>query len=113
MSLDCIQNVDNSQAETLLEPDQLNASRLRAPHPLVGHMGDQRSHEASPKVIRISTSGWRVARGPQPLASRRTIAATSSSGTPTGHTAATAARSGPAEVAASSDRSADASARRA
>ena len=99
ISTDCIQNVDDSQPQV---PGGLpeeatgkyarGASRLRpAAAPgveLAGH------REGAPPVIRIGVAAWRVGRGPQPAASRRTIAATSPRGTPTGQAADAASSSG-------------------
>jgi len=45
-------------------------------------------------VIRIGASAWRPAPRPQRVVIRRTTAATSSSGSPTGQTKEAAARSG-------------------
>jgi hypothetical protein len=50
--------------------------------------------EAPPLMLRLGVSAWRVGLRPQPAASRRTIAATSGSGTPTGQAAAAASQSG-------------------
>jgi len=99
ISTDCIQNVDDSQpqmpggrpAEAAGRCAQ-TALRLRAPGAsgveLAGH------REGAPPVIRIGVAAWRVGRGPQPAASRRTIAATSPRGTPTGQAADAASSSG-------------------
>src|SRR6266705_735450 len=72
-----------------LAPD---LSRLRAPAARWGELAGHR--ESSPPVIRIGVGAWRVAPRPQPAASRRTIAATASSGTPTGQAADAASSSG-------------------
>lgn len=70
-----------------------DALGMRSPQ-AVGGLELARSVEDWIALIRIGVSAWRVGPRPQPSASRRTIAATSSSGTPTGHAAAAAARSG-------------------
>src|SRR5258708_14163229 len=58
----------------------------------------QGSSQADQPLIRIGVSAWRVAPRTQPTLMRRTIAATSDSGTPTGQAAAAAARSGASPV---------------
>ena len=96
MSPDCIQNVDNSQA--LPASAALYAKSVSTP-------------PNGERVIRIGVSAWRVGprpQRPQPAASRRTTAATSVSGNPTGQAADAASRS-----ASSPSRSEDASASRA
>jgi hypothetical protein len=102
MSPDCIQNVDNSQPPRRASLSSVaiyavsgEAARmgLRGPAALVEGLEDHRA-TADPEVIRIGAAAWRVAPRPQPAANRRTIAATSSSGTPTGQAAAAASRSG-------------------
>ena len=50
--------------------------------------------KASPMMLRMGVSAWRVGQRPQPAASRRTIAAASGSGTPTGQAAAASSQSG-------------------
>jgi hypothetical protein len=64
---------------------------MRATAPL----GKQLAHRKAGSVdlIRIGRSAWRVGPRPQP-ANRRTIAATSASGKPTGQAADAASRSG-------------------
>ena len=79
------------QAETTTEYAR-TALRLREPKaPRVGLAGRR---EGAPPVIRIAVGAWRVAPRHQPAASRRTIAATSSRGTPTGQAADAAPSSG-------------------
>ena len=102
MSPDCIQNVDNSQplASSRLPPkpaDQgpASGSRLRSSTPLGRGLGHRDPAKAGAAVIRIGVSAWRVPPRTQPAAMRRTITATSSSGTPTGQAAPAALRSGP------------------
>ena len=108
MSPDCIQNVDNSQP---LLPGRLACAACRAASPAPGRMRSspalggrldhrdrrtRRSQGPSPPdrlLIRIGVGAWRVAPRTQPTAMRRTIAATSSSGTPTGQADAAASRS--------------------
>ena len=87
ISPDCIHNVDNSQAPTWLHP----RSTAAAPAPSPSSRACQ--GEAS-DLIRVGTSAWRVGPRPQRMLSRRTTAATSSSGSPTGQTAEAATRSG-------------------
>jgi len=106
MSPDCIQNVDNSQPLAFFRlpwsasgtsSDAPSTLRLKGemdvlvddPHP--SRTTDQKGQA----VIRIGVSAWRVAPRTQPAAMRRTIAATSPSGTPTGQAAAAASKSGP------------------
>jgi hypothetical protein len=50
--------------------------------------------KAPPMMLRIGVSAWRVGQRPQPAARRRTIAATSGKGTPTGQAATAASQSG-------------------
>ena len=92
---------------TLPEGSGTVRKRLRAAQALEPRVGDQHK-AAGPPVIRIAPGAWRVAPRPQPWANRRTIVATSTSGTPTGQAAAAASRSG-----ASPPRSDDASPNRA
>src|SRR6266849_688247 len=98
ISTDCIQNVDDSQPLTpwSVPPNTFGgaprtASGMRAHTETVGGAD---SHEGPAPLIRIGVGAWRVGPRPQPAASRRTIAATSPSGTPTGQAAAAASRSG-------------------
>jgi hypothetical protein len=100
MSPDCIQNVDNSQplASSRLSPkpaDQGSCYGLRSSTQVGRKVGHRHLPTSSDAVIRIGVSAWRVAPRTQPAAIRRTIAATSTSGTPTGQADAAAARSGP------------------
>src|SRR5579859_5133064 len=104
MSPDCIQNVDNWQAQTFSTlpphmavdppPTPLGYPQfgLRPPEPVVGRLGHHRAQAQT--VMRMTVTGWRVAPRTQPAPSRRTTAATSSSGRPTGQAADAAARSG-------------------
>ena len=87
ISPDCIQNVDNSQVLQRLgaETNTFEAAPAAAQGP--------RQVEAE-GLIRIALAAWRVAPRPQRMVMRRTTSATSSSGSPTGHTAVAAARSG-------------------
>jgi len=99
ISTDCIQNVDDSQPEM---PGDLQAettaryarTALRLPEPKAPGVGLAGRLEGALPVIRIGVGAWRVAPRPQPAASRRTIAATSSRGTPTGQAADAAPSSG-------------------
>src|SRR5438552_18793580 len=56
---------------------------------------DHRRTEQAQRVIRIGVAVWRLGARPQRTVIRRTAAATSSSGSPTGQTEEAAARSGP------------------
>jgi len=109
MSPDCIQNVDNSQPPVAgrLSPARRAGEPkapwgLRASSALGGRLDhrdppaphQQGSSQADQLLIRIGVSAWRVAPRTQPTVMRRTIAATSGSGTPTGQAAAAATRSG-------------------
>jgi hypothetical protein len=67
-------------------------SPLRRPAGLGAALAPQRG--AAPLMLRMGVSAWRVGSRPQPAASRRTMAATSGSGTPTGQAAAAASKSG-------------------
>ena len=87
-----------------LEPASSSLRRchpgLRPAPPLVRDL-DHRSADQVQRVIRIALAAWRVSPRPQRMVMRRTTAATSSSGSPTGQTADAAARSG--ESPATSD----------
>src|ERR1051325_5854019 len=87
LSPDCIHNVDNPQVPSSLQ----QAPKASFPAP----PANPRLREGQAGgVIRIGTSAWRGApRAQRPLI-RRTTAATSSSGSPTGQTADAATRSG-------------------
>src|SRR5206468_8181891 len=87
ISPDCIHNVDNSQAPASLQ------ARIEACAP-APPAGARRRQGRTQYVIRIGVAAWRLAPRPQRLLNRRTTVATSSSGKPTGQTAAAAARSG-------------------
>ena len=67
-------------------------SEVRPPLGLDAALAPQRG--AAPVMLRMGISAWRVGQRPQPAASRRTMAATSGSGTPTGQAAAAASQSG-------------------
>ena len=105
MSPDCIQNVDNSQPPAFrrLPPKAAESPawtcRVRWRAEMVRRLDDARARGATKQeadsLIRIGVSAWRVAPRTQPTAIRRTMAATSTSGTPTGQAAAAASRSGP------------------
>ena len=87
LSPDCIHNVDNSQVPPSLHRSPKAGSQAAPANPWHGQsQGDG--------VIRIGPSGWRLAPRPQRPLIRRTTAATSSSGSPTGQTAEAATRSG-------------------
>src|SRR5690349_5470908 len=88
LSPDCIQNVDNPQVPSFLYRAAKGHSTLAPP-------ADPRHRQSKEgDVIRIGPSAWRVAPRPQRAVIRRTTAATSSSGSPTGQTAEAATRSG-------------------
>src|SRR5438552_5355785 len=103
ISPDCIHNVDNSQVPTawsLHAPGSIESPAslrhrlsdgLRQP---VGGLDHRRTEQAQ-RVIRIGVAVWRLGARPQRTVIRRTAAATSSSGSPTGQTEEAAARSGP------------------
>ena len=106
MSPDCIQNVDNPQplASRRLPwipagTGSIFACRVRCKAKVVRCVDHRQArgavYQESKEVIRIGVSAWRVAPRTQPAAMRRTIAATSTNGTPTGQAAAAASRSGP------------------
>ena len=107
ISPDCIQNVDNPQVLAQSDLPARRASKESATTNRPPPGGVWRSSEVvrsldhqSPgeveEMIRIGVSAWRLSPRPQRVVIRRTTAATSSSGSPTGQTEAAAARSGAA-----------------
>jgi hypothetical protein len=123
MSTDCIQNVDNSQlpmfpglASAWHRKESQARAGLRSSSALGRRLDhcdprawrSQGSSQPDQLLIRIGVGAWRVAPRTQPTVMRRTIAATSSSGTPTGQADAAASRSAPSPAT-----SADASPKRA
>ncbi len=98
ISTDCIQNVDDSQPLTagIVPPNTFGGARRTASgvRAVSQAVGDADRLQGPPPLIRIGVGAWRVGPRPQPAASRRTIAATSPSGTPTGQAAAAASKSG-------------------
>jgi hypothetical protein len=74
------------------EEDSDSQSTLRPAPGLGAALAARR--KAPPMMLRMGVSAWRVGLRPQPAASRRTIAATSGRGTPTGQAAAAASQSG-------------------
>jgi hypothetical protein len=97
MSPDCIQNVDNLQLQARAmrrseaRGEFAPTARMRSSAAVGSYLSTAGSDARC--VIRIGRSAWRVGPRPQPTASRRTTAATSASGSPTGHAADAASRS--------------------
>jgi hypothetical protein len=102
MSPHCIQNVDNWQPTGAPMPSPpaggeiASLPRLWTSTALGRRMAQP--DQGPGRMIRIGRSAWRVGPRPQPAASRRTTAATSASGRPTGHAADAASRSGSSPV---------------